>query len=64
MLLLLSTPKIPGCISGHGRSIPLAEYAKFKAEGTINDEGAYKFQLWVGDGAADQPIQPVGSGLP
>ena len=27
-----------------------SDYARFKGEGTINDQGAYKFMIWAGDG--------------
>jgi hypothetical protein len=30
-----------------------SDYAKFKGEGTINGAGAYKFQVWAGDGGPD-----------
>jgi hypothetical protein len=30
-----------------------SNYARFKGEGAINDEGSYKFMLWASDGAPD-----------
>lgn len=30
-----------------------SNFAKFKGEGTINGEGAYKFQIWAGDATPD-----------
>jgi hypothetical protein len=42
-----------GSSSYHWLIVTGSNYAKSKGVGTINDEGAYKFQVWAGDDDPD-----------